>query len=457
GSGLDAFHPDQGTFIHYPWLDGMTVSQPLNIQEDASGDLWVTMYGPAISRVTRATRRVTRYFAEEGYLEEAIMGAFLRTSKGELLVGGMDGFVHFRPEEIVDRTDLPSVQFTKLSIAGKPTVIDKEVSEGVLDLSHTENYLAFSMVTVDYVNPRRNRLRYQLVGADPAPVEVEGAGTVDYSGLAPGSYTLRITGANSDGYWNHAGLSVPIRIHPPWWQSWYFRLGAVAAIVLLALYLHHVRVQGLLERERFKAKMSAELHDEIGSGLTRIALLSEIAQRKSAESPTQAGDAFQRIAQLARELHEAMGDVVWSINPKHDTMESFIQRATRYLNEVCEARGIVLTLKIGEDVASLHANPEMLRNMLLVTKEAMTNVVRHASCDRSEVHMRRDGSAMTLTVVDNGKGMDLAGSVEGNGLRNMRKRVEQLGGTLTVWSELGKGMELRFVIPTNTRRAMRER
>jgi signal transduction histidine kinase len=231
----------------------------------------------------------------------------------------------------------------------------------------------------------------------------------------------------------------------------------ILSILSILAYLYRLRVSHLLERERLKARISAELHDEIGSGLTRIALLSEIAQKCTVLKPPSqvpvddkggkpTEEAISRIGLLARELHENMGDVVWSINPRNDSMESYVQRAVGFLNEICEARGITVAVAIDDGVKKLPASPEILHNLLLVTKEAMTNVVRHSGSSRIGLELRKKPGAIELVVIDNGRGFE-KDKVAGNGLANMTKRVHELSGTISIISERGKGTTVRVSVP----------
>ena len=163
-------------------------------------------------------------------------------------------------------------------------------------------------------------------------------------------------------------------------------------------------------------------------------------------------EAVSRIAVLARELHEAMSDVVWSINPVNASIESFIQRSRKYLNEVCEARGISISFESDEKVLKTQAPPELLHNLLLIIKEAITNIVRHAGCSQARVRIRDSDGNIYLDVWDNGCGFDNGSRMTGNGLRNMSRRAEQLGGTMAVQSAKTNGTTLSFSIPKKKNR-----
>jgi len=457
GAGIDAFDRGKRMFTHLSVNDGLPDVQLQDIEEDGGGDLWVTAAGSSISRISPKTGRITNYFAEDGFHRTSVLGAFSKSSEGEFLIGGMDGFTRFFPDSIEDNKEPPPIQLTNLIIAGKSIPFDPLLMKDGLTFSYNENFLGFAFAVLDFVSPKRNRHAYQLEGVDPAWVYIEEPRQINYGNLSPGSYTLRIIGANSDGYWNNTGISLPFSIKPPWWETWYFRLGVFASVASALVFLYRIRIANLMERERLKAKISAELHDEIGSGLTRIALLTEIARKRAEGSKAHEGsddsesgktseEAISRIGLLARELHETMGDVVWSISPKNHSMESYVQRVTRYLNEVCEARGIELSMEIDEKVGALEARPELLHNLLLVTKEAMTNIARHSQSTTVSFEMRRNAGIIQLVISDNGRGFD-PGQVHGNGLQNMSKRIRELSGSMVINSETGRGTILFMSIP----------
>jgi signal transduction histidine kinase len=280
-----------------------------------------------------------------------------------------------------------------------------------------------------------------------------------YTQLAPGDYIFRVKGSNSDGVWNTEGASVAIHIEPPFWRTWWFAFAVLGTIVLAGIGAYRSRVNKLLELERLRTRIGSDLHDDIGSGLTHIAVLSDIALQQTdalqktagntvavKESDFGAVETIRRLGDIARELVDAMSDVVWSIDPRHESLSDLVQRIRSHAVQVCEARNIRFRLDVTGDIDRLRVNPDALRAMLLIAKEAVTNVVRHSGCREARMMISCDRKTIRISIEDDGRGFDTSREAAGNGLRNMRSRAEKLGGRLQVVSGPGKGTRIDGVL-----------
>lgn len=232
-----------------------------------------------------------------------------------------------------------------------------------------------------------------------------------------------------------------------------FAAAVLAAVILTAggYAAARVRANRVLALERVRARIAADLHDDIGSSLTRIAILSEVVRRKipAGEADVLLGE----IAETARSLVGSMSDAVWSIDPRQDDLRNVVARMRTFATDVLDGKGIAWSLDAPEDPRE-RLEPETRRELFLVFKEAVTNLARHSGATRARLGLEIRGDRVSLEVADDGKGFeatparDLTASLErGRGLLNMQVRALRRGGRLTVTSSPGSGARLVLDLP----------
>jgi signal transduction histidine kinase len=149
----------------------------------------------------------------------------------------------------------------------------------------------------------------------------------------------------------------------------------------------------------------------------------------------------------ARELHESMSDVVWSIQPKNETIGSFIQRGRAFTTEVCEGKGMTFSFRVESSLEEIAAPPQVLRNLLLFLKESVTNAARHSRCRSLTVMVDSHHPGISITVVDDGTGFEPTSNKSGNGMKNMAERIRKIGGEFKLDTGPGRGTRITAVVP----------
>jgi signal transduction histidine kinase len=223
--------------------------------------------------------------------------------------------------------------------------------------------------------------------------------------------------------------------------------------------MYRYRVNKLLEIERIRTSIASDLHDDIGSTLTEIALYSDVGLRAlrhhqsdtplSEEERTKLFSLLGEIGTTSRSLIDAMNDIVWSIDPRNDSFEFLLLRIRMHATKMLEAKGINYDIDIPASLTSLRLPLGSRRRLFLIYKEAINNLLRHAQATRVTLTMRREGRTLIMTIEDNGTGFDPGDGGRGNGLHNMRSRARSIGGELTISSAPGIGttVTLRVGIP----------
>ncbi len=226
---------------------------------------------------------------------------------------------------------------------------------------------------------------------------------------------------------------------------------AVAILVAGGFAIARARANRVLALERVRARIAADLHDDIGSSLSRISILSEVARRKV--PPGEADALLGEIAEMARSLVGSMSDAVWSIDPAQDALERVVARMRKFATDVLDGTGIAWSFDAPEDVR-VRVEPETRRELFLIFKEAVTNVARHSGARNARLRLELLAGSLTLEVADDGRGFDASPARDldsslhrGRGLLNMKVRAKRLGGSLTVEAEPGHGARLVLVLP----------
>jgi signal transduction histidine kinase len=240
--------------------------------------------------------------------------------------------------------------------------------------------------------------------------------------------------------------TVTFTIHPPFWRRWWFVVFG-AAVIAAGLYAaYRYRVARLVEVERVRTRIATDLHDDLGANLSQIAILSEVTRARISSDDPEIASPLARIASLSRESVDAMSDIVWAIDPLRDQFTDLATRIRRLANELLPPRGIDLRFRASE-VTEIPMGADVRREVFLVFKESVNNIVRHAGCTAVDVTLGVDRHRLRLEVRDNGHGFNPADSRGGQGITSMRRRAEGLGGDINITSQVGAGTSVRLTVP----------
>jgi signal transduction histidine kinase len=297
------------------------------------------------------------------------------------------------------------------------------------------------------------RYQYRLEGSNTEWSLPSEQRAITFANLAPGRYRFLVRAIASDDR-SSAPAAVSFRVLPPVWQRWWFLALIFLAITFFLFALYRYRVAQLLEVERIRTRIATDLHDDIGAGLSRIAILSEVARHEAGELPP-VGERLSVIARASRELVDSMSDIVWVINPERDQLRDLTQRMRRFASDVFTARDIQLHFRAPDADQHLKVGADVRRQIFLIFKEAVNNIARHSQATRAEITLKIESGRVVLTVTDNGRGFDLTEITDGNGLTNMRARARMMNGDLKVASTPGGETKINLTAPLRT--TVRER
>jgi ligand-binding sensor domain-containing protein/two-component sensor histidine kinase len=437
--GLCRLNEANETFTSFTKRDGLPSNTIYSILEDDEGSLWLTT-NKGICRFNPSTRTFTNLDKDDGLqgnqfeIRVENVGGCYKGKDGTLYFGGPNGFNVFHPHDLHVNTSVPPVVITRFSLFNKPVPGKNEAKQ--IELNHDQNFFSFEFAALNYSSPVKNQYAYRLVGIDKDWVYSGQQRLANYTSIAPGTYVFKVKASNNDGIWNEKGTSVTIIIYPPWWKTWWAYLLWSVIIVALLYSIYYVRISRLKELLQVRNNIAHDLHDDVGSTLSSISIMSEMAKRKTPESSV----LLEKIGSNAQQMQENMSDIVWAINPKNDRFEDVLKRMKMFASEMLEIKNI--SLHFCAEEALYHVKPSMSqrRNLYFVFKEAITNTAKYAAATNVMVKVSLQNRMIELLVKDDGKGFDAAyQTMGGNGLYNMQKRAEELNGTLKIDSIKGTG------------------
>ena len=432
----------------YGMADGLPDAFIYGILEDKKGRLWLST-NKGISCFDPSNSRFRNYTTADGLQSnEYNSGAFYKAADGEMYFGGVNGFNHFYPEQITDNQHPPVIRLNSIKLFDKE--VSREMQKPGFVFSYTQNTFSFEVSAIEFTRPADNTYAYKLEGEENKWYYAGKNRNIRYSSLVPGSYILWVKAANSDGIWSEPYKLYQFSIQPPYWASWWFRgiiaLAFIGLIIGATRYISQQKLKKMLakaEREReiekIRSRISTDIHDDIGAGLSRLAMISEITKEENNLSKEVAGK-LDKLSSTSRELMTSLREIVWAMNPKNDMAESLLSYLRTYTYNYFEDSGIETRVNFTEGANNISFNPEIRRNIFLIVKEAFNNVLKYAQCSNVETSFRIENHKALFEIKDDGIGFNMETTNEfGNGLTNMRKRCEAIGGSFEMSSISGKG------------------
>ena len=436
-------------FVNYSTQTGLVSDTVWGITEDDAGRIYLGT-GKGLDRLDLMTGRVHHFNVGDGLAGDFINDC-IKDRNGNIWVAASGGLSKFNPraERIVDHP--PPIYLSRVQVAGEDLPLAETGAQSVpeLELPVTRNNLLIEYVALSFRSERRLRYQYKLEGVDGDWSRPTEARSVNYARLAPGSYQFLARAINEEEMVSQEPARFRLRILPPLWQRWWFLTVAAMLTGAVVYALYHYRVTQLIELERVRARIATDLHDDIGSNLSQIAIMSEVARSQIARGDTSATQQLSLIARISRESVDAMSDIVWAINPQRDWLSDLTGRMRRFAGEICPARNIDFHFQASLPDQDLRLGADVRRQTYLIFKECLNNLVRHSACSRANIELCVEANWLIMKLTDNGRGIDPATANGGHGLANMRRRAASLGGDLRIVSVPGRGTTITLNIPYN--------
>ena len=397
----------------------------------------------------------------------------LRSTDGRLWIPMRTGLAIVDPKKLHEDLRPPPVFVDRVVVDDHPValyggniptgdMVDLAKTVSGLQLAPEFHRLEFEFTSLSFGPPENIHFRYQLEGFDDHWRGTENLRSAIYSRLPAGHYRFRVQGCNSDGIWNEQGASLAFAVAPFFWQTWWFRLTAILvftfSVVAVVRYVSFRRLrtklqvleqQAALDKER--ARIARDIHDDLGGSLTQMALLSGLAQR-DVQKPGRVVEHVQQISDAAQQVIKSLDEIVWAVNPRNDTLPDLINYLGQFAVEFLRTAGIQCQAELPDLPPRYPVTSETRHHLYLVVKETLNNIARHAQASRVQFRVDVTDQKARIVIEDNGKGFHNGeADAFANGVRNMRQRMEEIGGSFNIQSNDGKGTrtELDFALKKN--------
>ena len=343
----------------------------------------------------------------------------------------------------------PHIVITDFKVLNQTLPLDSLLKLNQVQLPNEQNTFSISYSLSSTLQHDTIIYYHKLEGADPDWIRTPLPQTVNYILLPPGSYTFLVKAESRNKLFQTAITRVPIVIRIPFWLTGWFILGCCCLFSGIIYYLHRQSINRILAIEALRQKVARDLHDDMGSVLSTINILSLMAKDKLRDDPLKVSEYLTKISDNSTRMMETMDDIVWSINPANDNMDKVIARMRAFATEVLEAQNADLRFTIAPEVEHVNLNMEQRQDLFLIFKEVVNNAAKYAGPTQVLISLVLLKDSLQLSVQDNGIGFIVDEADSGNGLNNMRKRTLQLGGEIHIQSKPGSGTTIQLKIPVH--------
>jgi ligand-binding sensor domain-containing protein/signal transduction histidine kinase len=439
-------------FVRYTTLQGISSDLLLCLADDRWGRLYFGGH-KGLDRLDLRTGRVEHFTTADGLVSNRIDAAWT-DRQGDIWLGTRQGLSRFRPA-LESAATVPQSWITAVRIDGVPQRVFELGMPKVegLRLEAGRSRLDIDFLALSFASGERFDYQYRLEGLEPEWALSSSSRTVHYANLPAGRFRFLVRAVDHD---TQIASVVPaevlLEVRPPLWRRpWVLALAALAAAGAgYAVYRYRASrdVAVGLAVQQMRTYLATDLHDDLGSSLSRISILSEVARRR-VEADPEGARLVSEIGEAAREMIEALGENIWAIDPRRDNLRSLVTRIRRFAGDLLEARGMSWSLQAPPDPEQVKLSPIERRHLYLIFKEALNNAARHSQATSVSMTIALAGRRLSAVIRDNGKGFappKATESVGRHGLPSMINRAMQLSGKLEFDSTPETGTEIRLEV-----------
>ncbi len=313
-------------------------------------------------------------------------------------------------------------------------------------LKADQNNLVFRYTAISYRNVEQIRYQYKMEGFDKNWIRAETSREARYTNIPPGTYIFRIRVA-TEGERNGCEKQFLFMIKPFFWQTWWFILAVILSISGITYVIYSYKLRQLKKLVRVRARIAADLHDDVSSTLSSISILSIILRKKVREDDSAV--IVDEIGTNAQSMLERIDDIIWLVNPLNDKFENLGLRISEYAAPLFEAKDIHFTIDYPDRMLNIRLPMETRRNVFLIAKESINNILKYAECRTAEIRFNQENGLMNMLIADDGVGFDPSVQTSRNGLKNMKHRAEKINGTIRIESGHSKGTRIILQVKSN--------
>ncbi len=448
--GIQVFDPQNAQITNHYTLGRGNYSNHFDcLTVDQDNNIWGTSNNGLVY-FDRQREEWKIYTVTEGLAKNYLTGVVKSTSNNKIFLGAGTTLYMFDAAHLPDNPNPPSMHITGFNVLGKPYQMDTLPNfKKDIELKPQENQITISFAGVETLYPDKVKHSYRMLGIDTVwrPIATR---EVTFADLKAGYYTFEVHAENSDGVKSVKPARISFEIKKKIIQTVWFKLGSGLALFGLLYLLYLYRLGQITKLQNLKNRISADLHDDIGSRLTSIQLLTAILGQKrhiEAESPGYLGQIEKEINHSSRALDE----IVWNMKSGFLDTEQVVARMRHFAAELFESSQVNYRFEAGEGFEKLKINPEKLKDLYLIYREILNNISKHAHAGGVEIQLSHSSGIIRLKVEDDGVGFESSEPTRGNGIRNMQMRLQRWKGLLDIDSSIGEGTQIMVTLPSTSR------
>jgi ligand-binding sensor domain-containing protein/two-component sensor histidine kinase len=419
-------------------IQGKTIN---SLAIDELGNCWLATQNGLLA-FTRKDAQIHHFSIANGLYSNKLMGVLRSMGADTMLFASANYMFIFSPKTLLKRTQLsPDIQLSSVLVNGEISPFSL-LKNNYFDYSQSN--FVFNWSVTDYTDPLNNHYYYKLENIDKTWKSAGKIGKIEYPHLSAGHYTLLLKGENVNGVASKQILRLRFTVLLPFWKTNWFMFLLFFCVLALFYIIYRYRLNQLEKFNRLRNKIALDLHDEIGSTLSSISILSEMSYQNTTDAQT--ATMLEEIKNNSISIMEKMDDIVWSINPMNDNLEQLFMRVKAFAAKLFEAKNINYTIEVSENIHAVLLNMEKRQHVYLIVKEAINNMVKHAQCSVSKIKVNVENGNLKINISDNGIGYDVVQKSNGNGLLSMHSRAKALKANLTIVSTPHQGTSITLIV-----------
>ena len=435
-NGLNLINLNRGTISHLTTAHGLPSNTAYCIEKDANNVLWIGMAN-GLCRANLSKTTFILYDRRDGItFDNFVKNGAYKLKDGRLLFTTDHNFLAFDASLFNPSSQAPPVpKITAVKLSNKPLLVDSLLSLKKLSLGYDNNSIAIEFSGLNFLKQKQPVYYYKMEGLDKHWILAEGNNAAVYNHLPPGSYTFLVESRNLDGVFSEAPGRLQIEVNPPFWRTWWFYALLVLLFVTLLYVFDKERVQRLRALQQVRSDIAGNLHQEVNIALNDINLLSEIAKLKADKDIDRSKDYIDQISHKSRGMIEAMDDMLWSIDPKNDSMERLLLRLKEFTEGFKSTHGTYIELSADKSVQQLQMEMKSRYEFMHFYKEALNYAVQQSVCNTLYIGLEYAKPKLLLKILAHCSQVqpEVAESIQTR--REMEKRAGLLNGALEVMED----------------------
>lgn len=449
GGGLNLLQRDAKGNYKNTIIDnksGLCDDNITSIVEDANQNIWVSTYN-GVSRIDNTLGIIQNFFAEDGLTHnEFNYTSSLLDNQGNIWFGGLNGITIIDPNKALNKEFNPPLVLTSFSSYNRRNnetfhLFNNQINQQKFIISPFTSWFQFNWSLPNYFNSEKNKYYIWLEGLESSWSYHGNNPYIRYNNLPHGDYVLKVKATDSKGNPSDGELAIPFTVKPFFYQTWWFNALWILSIAGIFYALYKYNLNKKLAMERMRTQIASDLHDEVGSMLSGLAMQSELLQAGNDDGNN---SRFKNIADLSRSVVGKMRDLVWSIDSRSDTTQDLIDKMMEKLATMLGPLDISYKVELGDISMGKHLSVNVRQQLFLIFNEALTNIVRHSNASGVIVNIGNTGSNFVMSIKDNGSIADKTKQSTGMGMANIKMRAKKINANCEFITD--HGFEVKVVM-----------